>query len=127
MVGRPRPTVVVSEDEPEIRELLVLVLERADLRVVAVGDGREVLEALEGGLLPDLLLLDLHTPRLDAVGVMAGLEARGGSPCPVLVMSGGAGALEAFPAGVVQGFVSKPFDVGRLIGQIAQLLGRARP
>lgn len=61
-------TILVVDDEPPILDLVRFTLEDAEVRVVEASDGVEAL-ALARRLRPDLILLDVHMPRLD------GLEA----------------------------------------------------
>jgi DNA-binding NarL/FixJ family response regulator len=79
-----RCRLVVVDDEPGLRRLLVLLLER-DGRFEVIGqasDGEEALETVEQ-LDPDLLLLDLGLPVLDGLEVLERLGAR---PRPVTVV-----------------------------------------
>jgi DNA-binding response OmpR family regulator len=61
-------TILIVDDEPAILDLVRFTLEDAEVRVVEASDGVEAL-ALARRLRPDLILLDVHMPRLD------GLEA----------------------------------------------------
>jgi DNA-binding response OmpR family regulator len=61
-------TILIVDDEPPILDLVRFTLEDAEVRVVEASDGVEAL-ALARRLRPDLILLDVHMPRLD------GLEA----------------------------------------------------
>ncbi|MBW3619661.1 MAG: response regulator [Actinobacteria bacterium] len=72
-----RPTVVIADDQSDLRHLLRLLLER-DGRLVVAGDaadGRLALEMVEE-LDPDLLLLDLGMPGMDGLEVLAALAGR---------------------------------------------------
>ena len=72
-----RPTVVIADDQPDLRHLLRRLLER-DGRLAVVGDapdGRRALEVVEE-LDPDLLLLDLGMPGMDGLEVLAALAGR---------------------------------------------------
>jgi DNA-binding response OmpR family regulator len=61
-------TILIVDDEPPILDLVRFTLEDAEVRVVEASDGVEAL-TLARRLRPDLILLDVHMPRLD------GLEA----------------------------------------------------
>ena len=61
-------TILIVDDEPPILDLVRFTLEDTEVRVVEASDGVEAL-ALARRLRPDLILLDVHMPRLD------GLEA----------------------------------------------------
>jgi DNA-binding NarL/FixJ family response regulator len=70
-------SVVVVDDEPGLRSLLLILLERdGGFDVVAeAGDGVEAIEAVTQHD-PDLLLLDLGLPRMDGLEVLAALQGR---------------------------------------------------
>src|SRR4029434_2400155 len=61
-------TILIVDDEPPILDLVRFTLEDAEVRVVEASDGVEAL-SLARRLRPDLILLDVHMPKLD------GLEA----------------------------------------------------
>ncbi len=90
--GSPSPnsplSVLVIEDDPDIRSLLVTLLaaEGADTREAADG-ALAVQEVISSP--PDLILLDLHLPKLDGLDVMRMVHAMAaGTSIPVLVMTG---------------------------------------
>lgn len=72
----PRPTVFIVDDmEPNVR-LLQRILDQADLADTrGFVDARDALAAVTGDL-PDLILLDLHMPRLDGFGFLAALAEK---------------------------------------------------
>ncbi len=59
-----RHTVLLVEDDPDVREATATFLECSGFDVAVAGDGRDALGSLEGGLRPCLILLDLMMPRL---------------------------------------------------------------
>ena len=61
-------TVLVVEDEPAVREMTTLVLERAGYRVVSVSDGAEALAELASAMTPvDVLLTDVIMPNMSDI------------------------------------------------------------
>ena len=90
-------------------------------------DGRAVLDALEAHH-PDVLLMDVFLPRLDALGVLEGIQQREITPRPrVMIMSGfdnPALEREVMSAGADYYFL-KPFDAGAMAGRIQSLWGGA--
>lgn len=80
-------SVVVVDDEPGLRRLLVMLLERdGGFDVVAeAGDGVEALDAVRHRD-PDLLLLDLGLPRMDGLQVLERLQ--GGARPTTVVLTG---------------------------------------
>jgi osomolarity two-component system, response regulator SKN7 len=57
------PAVLVVDDEPGIRSLLKIVVERTGCTVDLASDGHEALEKIRSGASYDLVLLDLMMPR----------------------------------------------------------------
>ncbi len=64
--GTARRTVLVVEDEEDVREMLRTFLEHRGYRVVEAGDGEAAIE-VAGRERPDLIVLDLQLPKLDGV------------------------------------------------------------
>lgn len=126
------PTLLVVEDEPSVRLLLRVVLEGEGYHVLMAEDGTQAIRLLATGAHPQLLVLDMHTPGADAPAVVA-YARDGGLTVPALILSGRDDAVHAFPAGMIQGFVAKPFDVDALLGRVRRALrdvpacGRADP
>jgi DNA-binding response OmpR family regulator len=78
------PTVLVVEDERDIREVLRRYLERAGLSVLTTGSGAEALRLLETAP-PDLVVLDLGLPDVDGTDVLK--EVRNLGHLPVIVLT----------------------------------------
>lgn len=62
-------SILIADDEPEIRELLRLYLEKDGYRVLESQNGIETLELLKKELV-DLLVLDIMMPELDGFSVL---------------------------------------------------------
>lgn len=77
--------ILVVEDEPDIRDILVSSLS-LEAEVEGAADGLEALEKLARGPTPSVILLDLRMPRLSGEGVLRALEHAPGAP-PVVTMS----------------------------------------
>jgi DNA-binding response OmpR family regulator len=67
-------TVVLAEDDVDIRDLVQIVLEGLDLEVTAVGTGSDALEACRE-LGPRLLLLDITMPGMNGLEVCRAIRA----------------------------------------------------
>ncbi|HMA87172.1 MAG TPA: response regulator, partial [Burkholderiales bacterium] len=122
-----RATVLVIEDEPEIRRFLRSALGAEGYRVVeAEGGARGVAEA--GAHKPDLAIVDLGLPDLDGIEVIRRIRAW--SPMPIVVLSARAqekAKVEALDAGA-DDYVTKPFGVGELVARIRSVFRRtSRP
>lgn len=85
--GAPAPLVLVAEDSPIVRDLIVESLRAHGLRVLEAADGREALHRLTQHPEVALLVTDLEMPHLDGLGLIATLRARGGRRIPAIVVS----------------------------------------
>ena len=83
-------TILVVDDDADIRETLSEVLRHAGMQVVTAADGVEALRILRGGLSPCLVLLDLMMPIMDGYEF---LEVQRGDPAlariPTAVITAG--------------------------------------
>ena len=111
--------VLVVDDHPEIRDLMVKILERRGYRVSTASDGHDALTQFALAR-PDLVIIDLSMPGLN--GYQLCRLIRGISSVPVLIMSAQKGVEEkAYEMGA-DAFVSKPFDMEALWAEIDELL-----
>jgi excisionase family DNA binding protein len=118
-----RPRVLVVDDEETIRELLSRTLAIAEYEVDMVPDGQTAVDRLR--VIPyDLLITDLRMPGVDGLTVIR--EARRLKvDLPVIIVTGystEASAIEAINLGV-QGYLTKPFRVPRVLAVAAKALG----
>jgi DNA-binding response OmpR family regulator len=122
----PRPaTILVAEDQTDIRDLLVLNLRGAGYDVTAVGDGVAAL-ASQDAQGSDLLVLDLMMPGLDGLEVCKALRARGRST-PILMLTAKSTELDRV-LGLELGaddYLTKPFSLPELLARVKALLRRA--
>jgi two-component system KDP operon response regulator KdpE len=120
----PRATVLVVEDEPDIRRFLRSSLGAEGYRVVeSLSGSRGAIDA--GTHKPDLAIVDLGLPDLDGVEVIR--RIRGWSPMPIVVLSARVqerSKIEALDAGA-DDYVTKPFAVGELLARLRVALRRA--
>ncbi|MBR4026370.1 MAG: response regulator transcription factor [Lachnospiraceae bacterium] len=77
-------TILVADDEKEIRELLRLYLENETYRVIEAEDGQQVLDILEKQKI-DLCILDILMPKIDGYHVLR--EIRKENNVPVIIIS----------------------------------------
>jgi two-component system alkaline phosphatase synthesis response regulator PhoP len=117
--------VLVADDSETILLLLRTRLELAGYEVETAADGQEVTElmqAVDPGLLPDLLLLDAMMPRKSGIDALRELRA-GGIDTPALIVSAHQDATDADAPGdlEVSGYLTKPIDFDRLLASIAEL------
>jgi two-component system KDP operon response regulator KdpE len=116
-------TVVVIEDELQIRRFLRAALEGADMTVHEAADGRQGLIEVATRQ-PDLVIVDLGLPDQDGVVVIR--ELRGWSGVPVIVLSARTQEAEkvaALDAGA-DDYLTKPFGVSELLARMRAHLRR---
>jgi two-component system, chemotaxis family, CheB/CheR fusion protein len=119
--------VLVVEDDPDSREMLVMVFEQRGARVSAVASAEEAMEALQRAT-PDILVSDIGLPGEDGhelIRKVRALEAEKGGRIPALALSAYAGP-EAREKALAAGFdlqVSKPVELAELVAQAALLAG----
>lgn len=119
--GRAR--VLVVDDEETIRDLLSRTLTLADYEVDVAADGQMALDRMRI-INYDLLITDLRMPEVDGLSVIRAAR-RLKSDIPVLIVTGystEASAIEAINLGV-QGYLTKPFRVPRVLAAAAKALG----
>ena len=118
------PTVLVVEDEPQMRRFLRATLETHEYRMIDATTAQQALaEAVTRN--PDVILLDLGLPDLDGVEVLARL--REWSEVPVIVVSARdqeEQKIRALDAGA-DDYLTKPFGAGELLARIRVALRHA--
>ncbi len=119
-------TILVVDDEPQIRRALRTSLEAHGYAVQTAGTGEEaVVAAAEDA--PDLVFLDLGLPDLDGTEVIR--RVRAFSDVPVIVLSvrdQQADKVSALDAGA-DDYVAKPFGMQEVLARLRAQLRRAQP
>ena len=106
--------VLVVEDDPSIRELLIDALAHEGIRATAASDGEEAVR-LALDMRPALVLLDMGLPLMDGAAVAARIREKYGEAVPFVVVTAGRRVDEA--AGGVRAacYITKPFDLDDLV------------
>lgn len=121
-------SILVVEDEDDIRELLRYNLAREGYRVAAAASGEEALKAARESL-PDLVLLDLMLPGLDGLEVCRALKQNPQTRKLPIVMLTAKGEEADIVAGLELGaddYVTKPFSLRVLLARLRAVLRRSR-
>jgi DNA-binding response OmpR family regulator len=118
-------TILLAEDQTDIRDLIALNLRNAGYAVTAVGDGTAAL-ARQTEAPADLLILDLMMPGMDGLEVCKALRARQHS-APILMLTARSTELDRV-LGLELGaddYLTKPFSLAELMARVRALLRRA--
>lgn len=119
------PHVLCIEDEPEMIELVRLILERKGYRVTGAVGGTEGLEILHAHK-PDLILLDLMMPDIDGWEVYRQMKADPNlADIPVIVVTAKAQSIDkvlGLHIAKVEDYITKPFGPQELLASISRVL-----
>jgi DNA-binding response OmpR family regulator len=116
-------TVLVVDDEPTLREVVVRYLERAGYRALEEGDGDEA-EALLRTQPPDLVILDLMLPGTDGLELCRRIRADSALPVIMLTARGEeADRIVGLELGA-DDYVTKPFSPRELVARVRTVLRR---
>ena len=126
LAGRRGATILVAEDDDDLRGVLTASLTRNGHRVIQARDGAEALAAIERDQV-DLLVLDLVMPNIDGFEVLARLkEIKKGVTIPVVVVTGtdrSTTELQALRLGA-NVYLTKPIEAAALTEEVTRLLTR---
>ena len=118
-------TVLVAEDDKQIREALERILKFEGYRPIPVGDGAAALEAVAEHE-PDLVILDVMMPFVDGMSVARRIRDRGDRR-PILMLTARTDVSDRV-AGLDAGaddYLPKPFEMDELLARVRALLRRA--
>lgn len=116
-------TIIVIEDEQQIRRFIIASLENADLQVHSAETGQQGLIEV-GTRKPDTVVLDLGLPDMDGIEVIT--QIRSWSTVPIIVLSARtdeAEKVKALDAGA-DDYLTKPFGSAELLARIRAQLRR---
>ena len=116
--------ILVVEDDPDQRQLLVLMLKWEGYTIYTAEDGNEGLQQAQANT-PDLIISDITMPNLDGIKMVKALrDLPDFKRTPIVMVSAyGSGNLrEALSAGANQ-IMRKPLDFGALMTTIRELRG----
>jgi two-component system response regulator MprA len=116
----------VVDDDPDVRDSLVLALSCAGYRVSAAADGADALASLARSPV-DLIVLDVLMPMVDGLEACRRLRVRGDAT-PILVLTA-RGTVDDRVSGLTAGaddYLVKPFALRELLARVAALLRRSQ-
>jgi two-component system alkaline phosphatase synthesis response regulator PhoP len=122
-------TILIVDDEREIRELLRYNLERQGYKVITAQEGEEALRRIFSAR-PDLVLLDLLLPGLNGLEILRELRAEPSTrDLPVLLLTARGAEMDkllGFERGA-DDYITKPFSPREVIARVEAVLRRVRP
>jgi two-component system response regulator VicR len=125
-MAEDKKVVVCIEDEPEMIDLVKLILGRKGFELVGAVGGREGLETVRQ-LKPDLVLLDLMMPDMDGWEVYQKMKTDEDlKEIPVIVVTAKAQSIDkvlGLHIAKVEDYVTKPFGPQELLQAVNKVLG----
>jgi UDP-3-O-acyl N-acetylglucosamine deacetylase len=121
-------TILVVDDEEEIRNTLRGVLADEGFRVVEAADGRRALELLQADAPPRLAIVDVWMPEIDGIELVERMRSEAPG-LPIIVISGH-GTIETAVRVIRLGafdFLEKPFQLDALLSVVGRALGSSEP
>lgn len=118
--------ILCIEDDPEMIELIRLILERRGFLVEGADGGKAGLAAVQANP-PDLVLLDLMMPDMDGWDVYQKMKADGATRhIPIIVVTASAQAIDrefGLQIAKVEDYIVKPFSPQDLLTSVERILG----
>ena len=117
-------TVLVVDDEPDVRLVARLVLTSAGFDVLEAGSGEEALSLLDGDPKPDALLLDVRMKGMDGWETMRRVRGSSQRDTPVVIFTADLSARQDAPGEWkdYEHFLTKPFEPDRLLEAVKEAI-----
>ena len=119
--------ILVVDDDPRLRELLTITLDRAGWTVITAADGQRALTHAARER-PDLIVLDIGLPELDGLEVCRRLRALGNA-VPILFLTARGDEVDRI-LGLETGaddYLTKPFSPREVVARVRAILKRSNP
>ena len=119
-------TVLVVDDEPSVRDVVVRYLRQAGYRTLEAGDGNDARDLLEQEM-PSLIVLDLMLPGMDGLALCRWIRER--SELPVIMITALGEETDRL-TGLELGaddYLAKPFSPRELVARVKAVLRRSAP
>lgn len=116
-------TVLIADDEPQIREILSIYFKKEGFKVIEAADGAEALVQIQAGK-PDIILLDIMMPVLDGLEVCK--QVRKISDIPIIMLTAKDSDDDRI-LGLEIGaddYISKPFNTREVVARVKAVLRR---
>jgi DNA-binding NtrC family response regulator len=121
-----RGTILVADDDADIRDILKDTLNSLGARIVTARNGPECLNHAEASA-PDLILLDIEMPIMNGLDVLGELRQRGSDVLVIMITAYGTieRAVQAMKQGAYD-LITKPFDLDHIALTVGKALERER-
>lgn len=114
-----QPDVLVVDDDPDLREIVRIMLHMSGYDVRCARNGKEALEAVEQAV-PAVVLLDMHMPVMNGWECARELRSRYGRSIPIVVLTAAEHARASVRDAGVDEVLSKPFEMDHLLEVVAR-------
>lgn len=118
--------ILLVEDDESLRRILTNQLRAAGRSVVGAASAEEAVEALDSGLRPGIILLDLNLPGDTGWDLLRGPHLRAAGSPPVVITSATTVSPRRLAEFHVAGYLPKPCPIDTLLETVARLLDPAR-
>lgn len=125
--GNKMAKILVAEDEPDIRDLIAIILRIAHHEVVTVSNGVEAVECVAAST-PDLILLDVRMHRMSGYEACQRIKANPATASIPVVFLSAKGQETDIHTGLALGaldYVLKPFTPDELVAKVNEILSRS--
>jgi CheY-like chemotaxis protein len=119
-----QPTILIADDEEDIKDVLSLYLEASGFEVITAFDGLDAMERAKEAV-PDLILMDVMMPVIDGIEVTRQLKENDSTKNIPIILLSAAAQSEMVEKGLNSGaidYISKPFEPEQVKNAIQQVL-----
>jgi DNA-binding response OmpR family regulator len=128
-VSANKKRILVIDDDPELQQLVRILLSRVNMEIMAAGTVAEGVKMLAAPPLPDLVLLDLMLPDESGIDFLKQVRTRNAfSAMPIIVLSAlvdPAQIREALDNGADR-YLTKPYIANNLVSYVQDVLRSGR-
>ena len=126
MARKKRRTVLLVDDETDIRTVVEELVSSRGYQVVTAKGGREAVEIMEGGTTIDLVILDLMMPEMDGYETLARVKELRCEEAPTVIMLTAKSTDRDIMKGYGVGadlYITKPFKNQVLVDAVDYVIG----